>query len=48
MKASDGPVATPRPPCTSCGATEGACEGRRWMSGRTCCPNCSHVDEENR
>lgn len=29
-------------PCTSCGAGSGPCATRRLLSGRCCCPGCSH------
>ncbi len=29
--------------CLHCGATPGACRGRLWFSGRTCCESCLTV-----
>lgn len=33
-------------PCSSCSARAGSCQVRRWLSGRPCCPSCSHDDQE--
>jgi hypothetical protein len=33
-------------PCNSCGAGVVSCETREWLSGRRCCPDCSHVQPE--
>lgn len=42
MRASTTPRPTPLPPCASCGASDAACDGRRWLSGRGCCDDCTH------
>jgi len=31
---------TPR--CNNCDASYAGCETRRWLSGRHCCPRCTH------
>lgn len=43
MKASNGPKVIARPACSSCGATDVACESRRFLSPRAgCCEQCDH------
>jgi hypothetical protein len=37
-----------RPDCANCGCRAASCETKRWLSGRRCCPDCSHKPTERR